>query len=128
MLVIDDEQKLAEVMAASLQQRGYDVTITSSGSEALYICAHDVFDVIITDLNMPEMDGIQFAGKIRQINPRQRMIVMSAHPEQWTPWNKRIISYNLADEVTRADEIKFLAKPFQLRELLETLESLLQSS
>jgi len=127
-LVIDDQKDLAEVLSLALSQRGFTVKVASSGSEAVNICNDERFDLIITDLNMPEMDGIQLIGNVRKLNPHQRIIVVTAHPWQWAPWNKRLISRDLADEVVKHEEIKCLPKPFRMAQLMEMIDEFFQGN
>ncbi|MBD3287103.1 response regulator [candidate division WOR-3 bacterium] len=127
-LVIDDQKDLTEVLNLALTQRGYVVKVATTGSEAVNICSDESFDLIITDLNMPEMDGVQLIGNIRKLNPHQRIIVATAHPWQWTPWNKRLISRDLAEEVVKHEEIKCLPKPFRMAQLMEMITETLQGN
>lgn len=117
--MIDDAKDLAEVLFLVVGAHGFEVKVASSGSEGIRRCSSRTFDLIITDLNMPEMSGIQFIGNVRKLNPYQRIIVMTAHPWQWAPWNKRLISHHLDEEVLEFDRIKCLAKPFRLADLFE---------
>ncbi|MBN2380310.1 response regulator [candidate division WOR-3 bacterium] len=121
-LIIDDAKDLAEVLSITLTQQGFEVKVVSTGSEAIYLCGKETFDLLITDLNMPEMDGIQLIGSVRKIHPHQRIIVMTAHPWQWAPWNKRLISRHLEEEVIRSQEIKCLPKPFKKAQLFELIK------
>ena len=120
-LIIDDARDLAEVLSLSLKQHGYEVKVANTGSEGIHLNKQEQFDLIITDLNMPEMDGIQFIGNARKMNPRQKIIVITAHPSQWTPWNKRLISRNLEKEVVKQEDIKCLPKPFKAADLLRII-------
>ena len=121
-LVIDDQKDLAEVLLLALTQHGFEVKVASSGSEAIYLCSREKFDLLITDLNMPEMDGIQLIGNVRKLNPNQRIIVMTAHPSQWAPWNRRLITRHLETEVLKDDEIKCVPKPFKMTDLFEIIK------
>jgi DNA-binding NtrC family response regulator len=121
-LLVDDEDKLREVLSVVLETRGFDVQTAPSGTKGLCRCLVDQFDLLITDLNMPEMDGIQFAGIVHRINPRMGIIIITAHPLQWTPWNRRLDTYNLKEEVMKFDQIKHLYKPFSLADLLVLID------
>ncbi len=78
-LVVDDEPKMRRVLEIMLEKIGYGVYSAANGVEALEIFAHDAIDLIITDLRMPEMDGVELLAKIRSKNADLPVIVITAH-------------------------------------------------
>ena len=66
-LVIDDEEWLREMVQMALRQRGYEVIEARDGDEALALLEAGSVDLLVTDLNMPNMDGIALAGAARKI-------------------------------------------------------------
>ena len=76
-LVVDDDAAVRELVAAMLESGGYPVAVASNGREALAMLASDGFEVIITDLVMPEQEGIETIKLIRRDYPAVKVIAMS---------------------------------------------------
>jgi len=76
-LVVDDDAAVRELVAAMLESGGYPVEVASNGREALSMLADGRFDVIITDLVMPEQEGIETIKLIRRDHPKVKVIAMS---------------------------------------------------
>jgi len=76
-LVVDDEPSIREVVARSLTLRGYEVVTAKHGFDALLLLRCDIPDVIISDLNMPNMSGFEFLSVVRRRFPQISVIAMS---------------------------------------------------
>lgn len=76
-LVVDDDAAVREVVATMLRTGGYTVSLAANGREALQTLQHEKFQVIITDLVMPEQEGIETIKLIRRDYPDARVIAMS---------------------------------------------------
>src|SRR5689334_581682 len=102
-LVVDDTVVLAEAIADMLQMEGFRVRLAANGVEALAVLELEKFDLIISDLRMPVMDGIEFIKQIRKCSDLKNtpIIVLSAQADEV---NKR--------ESTQAGADLFLTKPF----------------
>jgi CheY-like chemotaxis protein len=109
-LVIEDNLDLRDYLRVALETQGYDVLTARNGHEALgYLNGHRV-DVVLTDLFMPEMDGIETIATLRKTFPDLRVIAMSGRPG--------------VDYLAVARELgvnKTLRKPFEIEELLTAL-------
>src|ERR1700704_2764459 len=105
-LVVDDEQSLRKVLAATLQREGYEVTVCVDGEEAIAALERDGADVVVTDLVMPRMDGLTLLRKVVARHPDVPVIVVTAHG--------RVDS---AVGAMKAGAFDFLAKPFDHEEL-----------
>src|SRR2546426_5834531 len=105
-LVVDDEQSLRKVLAATLQREGYEVTVCGDGEEAIAALERDGADVVVTGLGLPRMDGLALLRKVGARPPDVPVIVITAHG--------RIDS---AVEAMKAGAFDFLAKPFDHGEL-----------
>src|SRR4029077_17383216 len=105
-LVVDDEQSLRKVLAATLQREGYEVQVASDGEEALIALDRDGADVVVTDLVMPKMDGLSLLRKVVVSHPDVPVIVVTAHG--------RVDS---AVEAMKAGAFDFVTKPFEHAEL-----------
>jgi DNA-binding response OmpR family regulator len=76
-LVVDDEADMVDLVQLILESAGYQVTTATSGEEALKKIAHDSFDLLMLDVNMPDMDGWQLIQKVRaQPETAQLPIIM----------------------------------------------------
>lgn len=77
-LVVDDFVEMLELLVSMLEQENYDVYAASSGSEALEIAKKVKFDLVISDLQMPIMSGIEFGHKFREICSETQIIFFSS--------------------------------------------------
>jgi two-component system KDP operon response regulator KdpE len=105
-LVVDDEPKIRMFIRANLQARGYDVYLAQDGIEALEVAARVLPDVIVLDVGMPGMDGIEVCRKIREWADTPIIILSVKEDEK--------IKVRALDE--GADD--YITKPFSLEELL----------
>lgn len=76
-LVIDDNAQLRGLLGDALKKMGYEVTSAANGTEAFTAIGLNKFDVVITDLLMPERDGIEVIGELRLKQPETRIVAMS---------------------------------------------------
>jgi DNA-binding NtrC family response regulator len=105
-LVVDDEQSLRKVLAATLEREGYEVEVAVNGEEALAALDRDGADVVVTDLVMPKMDGLSLLRKVMAKHPDVPVIVVTAHG--------RVDS---AVEAMKAGAFDFVTKPFEHADL-----------
>lgn len=101
-LLVEDDPLVREVLATTLAGGGYRISEARNGREGLEKALAGWFDFIITDLEMPEMDGLTLLAKLRERDVRSKIIVISAHAEM--------------DNVVKAVSLgasDFIAKPFQ---------------
>jgi two-component system cell cycle sensor histidine kinase/response regulator CckA len=109
-LVVDDEIELKDALVDSLAAQSYEVRGYNSGSEALEVLRNEDFDLLITDLKMPEMDGIALIEAALAIDPHLVAIVMTGQGTIQT-----------AIEAMKAGAFDFVLKPFRLETLLPVL-------
>lgn len=76
-LIVDDEPEFREMMTQVLTKEGYTVTCAADGVQAGKIISHKTFDLVITDLIMPEKDGIELMNEMRWKYPQLRIVAMS---------------------------------------------------
>jgi CheY-like chemotaxis protein len=110
-LVVDDDQDVRELINQVLTIDGHSVTEAQDPIEALGIFRDKQFDLVITDFEMPKMKGDQFVGKVKELVPSQRIIMVSAN------------GYKLGERVLRVDVC--LDKPFLTGELLAAVSKVL---
>lgn len=114
-LVIDDSPGLRELMRIGLRARGYDVEVAGDGKLALRLQRARPCEVIVTDLYMPEMDGIETIQAVRQEFPRTAIVAISG-----------VESKTGADFLEVAEKLgadRILRKPFSLFELAEAVRA-----
>lgn len=110
-LVIDDEQRLAESLAALLREEGFDAEAAGGGEAGLARFAQKPFDVVITDLRMPGVDGFAVMDEIGRRSRETAVIVITGHAS--TQSAIEAIHNRVADYIT---------KPFELETLVASLE------
>lgn len=114
-LVVEDDELSQELMKILLTKHGYVVTLALNGLEALKIFKTGLFDLVLMDLQMPEMDGATTARRIREMEAGQSRIPIVALTASNIP---TVASYKLSGEI---DTI--LTKPFQIQNVLQVIES-----
>jgi two-component system KDP operon response regulator KdpE len=108
-LVVEDERSMARVLSASLQARGYDVRVARTGQDGLDLSASDDPAVIILDLGLPDVDGIEVCRQMRKWS-RAPIIVVTADGSE----KRKILALDEG-----ADD--YVTKPFSMPELLARL-------
>ena len=81
-LVVDDEQSMTQFLSIVLRKEGFQVTAVSSGRDALERIKAENFDIVITDIKMPGMDGIQLLNHIKKHDPSLPVVIMTAYASQ----------------------------------------------
>lgn len=116
-LIIDDEALQREMLAGFLTKQGYDTRIASGGREGLEIYSQFFAPLVITDMKMPDMDGMEVLVRLREINPFVQVIVLTAYGTVET-----------AVESMRQGALGYLTKPINLDELLINLKKALEQN
>ncbi len=116
-LIVDDDNILRSVLKHTLEQQRYQVTIVSSGTQALKSFAENTPDLIVSDVSMPEMDGFEFCRIVRSQPSGQLIpfIFLSARSDL----EDRIQGHSIG-----ADD--YLTKPFEVKELIAKIESAIE--
>ncbi len=114
-LAVDDQRYFRELIAGLLLEEGYAAETAGSGEEALRILDRSEFDVVVTDLVMPGMDGSELVRRVKQRNPEQDVVVVTG-----------VVDVATAVEAMKLGASDYLLKPFDRRALAVTLEDLLQ--
>jgi two-component system response regulator HydG len=116
-LVVDDKLEMAEMLADGLSDRGFDAVALASSREALLKLEAERVDALVTDLRMPEVDGLALLAASRRLAPTRPVIVMTAFG-----------AIDTAIESIRQGASHYLTKPFKLEELVVFLERALDES
>jgi len=109
-LIVDDDTASLKNVAYFLRREGYEVNEASNGSEAAEIVDEDGFDLVLSDLIMPGLNGLDLLDHIRSVDPEVRVVVMSAFAA---------VDPNQLIERGATD---FIEKPLQLDELLSKVK------
>jgi len=109
--MVDDERALCEALEALLAKRGFEVVWRTSAQDALDLLRDEEFDVVVTDVQMGRMDGIELCTRIAESRPNLPTIVMTAFG-----------SVEVAVAAIRAGAYDFLVKPFEHEALVVALE------
>jgi len=86
-LVVDDDQGMREFLEIMMTREGYRVVTASDAGKALARCRKETFDLVITDLKMPKMDGIAFLKEVKQLSPETMVILITAYASGETAVN-----------------------------------------
>jgi two-component system cell cycle response regulator CpdR len=113
-LVAEDNPAVREFIVRSLASAGYAVTATVDGQQALDALAREKFHVLVTDIVMPNVDGIALAMKAVRLFPDLRIVMISGYAQE------RMRAHNLDALVHR-----IIAKPFSLEEICEAVKNAL---
>lgn len=105
-LVIDDKKSMREMLTQTLGAEGFDVDSVSSGVKGVDIAREKRFDVVVTDLKMPDMDGIQVLSKLKDNDPDTAVIMMTAYA-----------TIENAVEAMKLGAFDFITKPFDTNHL-----------
>jgi two-component system response regulator PilR (NtrC family) len=105
-LVVDDEQSLREVLSIMLKRTGYAVTSVADGEEAIELLNRDIFDLVITDLRMPKIDGLEVLRAAKSASPETVVLIITA-----------FASADSAVEAMKQGAYDYLTKPFQVDEV-----------
>lgn len=108
-LVVDDEQDFVETLVKRLERRGFKVTGVGGGQEALLKLGEKSFDVVILDVMMPGMDGIETLREIKLAWPKTQVILLSGHGGE--EMGMRGMAYGA---------YSYLLKPVSLKIVVET--------
>jgi DNA-binding response OmpR family regulator len=114
-LVVDDEPQIVRVVRGYLEKAGYEVAIAGNGRDALFTARDVKPDLVVLDLQMPEMDGLEFTRRIRAERPEVAIIMLTARVEEMD----RILGLELG-----ADD--YVTKPFSPRELVARVRAVLR--
>lgn len=109
-LIVDDDQELADSLADVIELSGYDVSVASDGREAVELFRQRHFDLVLTDVRMPIMNGVDCFFEIRRLKPDANVVLMTGLREP------------IVDRALQAGALHLLYKPFPLSELLFWIE------
>jgi two-component system, NtrC family, nitrogen regulation response regulator NtrX len=111
-LIIDDEKAIRKTLSEILSYEGYKIEEAGDGEEGLRRFKDKTFDVVLCDIKMPKLDGIEFLDKVRETNPDVPVIMISGHG-----------NIDTAVEAVKKGAYDYIAKPPDLNRLLITIRN-----
>ena len=111
-LIVDDEERFRTTLGKLLTVNGLNVKTVGSGRLALEELGQSSYDVILLDVKMPEMDGVETLAQIKKIDPNIEVIILTGHA-----------SVDVAVEIMRLGGYEYLLKPCPMDELMEKIET-----
>lgn len=118
-LIVDDEEHILELIRFNLEKNGFDVLIKDNGEDCINLLEKERVDLVVLDLMLPGMDGLEVCKSIRRIEGLEKLpiIMLTARSEE----TDRILGLELG-----ADD--YMAKPFSVRELIARIKAVLRRS
>jgi len=114
-LVVDDEPAILRFLRASLESRGYAVATATDGRTALDLIRREATDLVVLDLGLPDMDGLDVVRQIRESSRTLPIIILSSRDNE----NAKVLAFDLG-----ADD--YVTKPFGIDELLARIRTALR--
>jgi len=116
-LIVEDEAPLRETLAARMQREGFAVDTASDGEEAIYMGKEVPFDIVIVDLGLPKLSGIEVVKRLREAQRRYPILILTAR----SSWQDKV-------EGLKSGADDYLVKPFHIEELLARVNALVRRS
>jgi two-component system response regulator PilR (NtrC family) len=116
-LVVDDEQDVREILDSVLKKLDYIPYVAESGAEALEILKNNKIDVVLSDLYMPNMDGIELLKRVRTLSKNIVFLIITAHP-----------TIETAVDAIKKGAYDYLTKPFHIEEVRVKINRAIEKS
>lgn len=115
-LLAEDDSAMRTYLGRALENAGYSVASVGDGLEALSLLKTEIFDLLLSDIVMPEMDGIELAQKCNEISPRTKVMFITGFAA---------VALRAGRDAPQA---KMLSKPFHLKDLVMEVERMFDDS
>lgn len=113
-LIVDDETLVCWSLSRALQEEGYEVFTVETAEEALHLLKKNGFSLVITDLRLPRITGMDLVRQVKKFYPQCKVLMISAFG---TPQTR--------DEALKEGALKFIDKPFDIRDIKESVNTAL---
>ena len=114
-LLAEDDEAIASPLARALQREGYTVQVVGDGPGALELASHDPFDLVVLDLGLPGMDGLEVCRRLRTVRPELAVLMLTARTDE--------VDFVVGLDAGADD---YVGKPFRLAELMARVRALLR--
>jgi DNA-binding NtrC family response regulator len=111
LLIVDDEQSIRETCVAVAEQCGMKAVGVATAEEALEVLEHSAVDILLTDLKLPQTNGVELLKRVHDLHPQVAVVVLTQYG-----------TIESAVEVTRMGAVDYVTKPFRIEELRSRLE------
>ena len=115
-LLAEDDDSMRAYIQRALENAGYSVSAVSNGTEALPLLDTEIFDLLLSDIVMPEMDGIELAQRCNEISPSTKVMFITGFAAVTLRANRE------------APHDKMLSKPFHLKDLVLEVERMFEDA
>ncbi|WP_332629090.1 response regulator transcription factor [Halalkalibacter flavus] len=115
LLIVDDEESIVTLLEFNLEQAGFDVTTAMDGAKALELATTESFDLLVLDLMLPEMDGLDVCKQLRQNKVTTPILMLTAKDDEFD----KVLGLELG-----ADD--YMTKPFSPREVVARVRAILR--
>lgn len=116
LLIVDDEAGIVKEVKGFFEEEGHEVDTADSGEDGIELIRKMKPDLVLIDMKLPDMSGLQVLAEVKKTSPRTKTIVVTGYVDQ-----------SLMDEAEKAGRDLFLHKPFNLETLKAEVDRLLQS-
>jgi DNA-binding NtrC family response regulator len=116
-LVVDDELLIRDLLYDFFSGQGWSISVAENGEKALEIMKNKHVDLVLTDLKMPEMDGLQLTEEMKRDHPGIPVVVMTGYP-----------SVDSAVTALRQRVHDYVVKPFNINQLFKTIDAALKTN
>ncbi|MCK5127729.1 MAG: response regulator [candidate division Zixibacteria bacterium] len=116
-LAVDDELLIRDLLYDFFSSQGWEIVVANSGRSAIELLKSREFDLVLTDLKMPETDGIALIGRMRDLYPSLPVIIMTGYP-----------SLDSAVEALRYKVDDYITKPFNVNQLFKVAKRVVENS
>lgn len=114
-LVVDDELLIRDLLYDFFTGQGWNISVAENGDKALDVIAHKSVDLVLTDIKMPEMDGLALTEELKRAHPEIPVVLMTGFP-----------SVDSAVTALRHRVVDYVIKPFNINQLYKTIDAALK--
>ena len=114
-LVVDDELLIRDLLYDFFAGQGWSISVAENGDKALDVIAHKPVDLVLSDIRMPEMDGLALTEELRRSHPEIPVVLMTGYP-----------SVDTAVSALRHRVVDYVIKPFNINQLYKTIDAALR--
>jgi DNA-binding NtrC family response regulator len=116
LLIVDDDEAMRDTLSDVLKKKGYEVSVASSGNDALLAIRKNIVDLIVLDMRLPDLDGIEVLKRVKEFDTEILVIMMTAYSDVQT-----------AVSAMKSGAYHYINKPFELEELKLLIEKGLET-
>jgi two-component system response regulator PilR (NtrC family) len=114
-LVVEDEQSMREILEIFLKNEGYSVSVANDGASAIEVIKKDIFDLVITDLKMPKVSGVELLKSVKEISPDTIVVIITAYG-----------TTESAVEAMKLGAFDYIQKPFKMDDIRLVVKNALE--